>query len=133
MSETLSLPPALPAYEVRWHYDVYLWEISEEGHGWIATDCDIAFSGSRDMTRLGKDFEAWVKILRGYNDAHDIGEEYSDLSEFDWDSFNASGLVLAKRLSALLGPQRSIQYSKCILDEDSDALVWMFGNAPKSE
>jgi hypothetical protein len=76
------------------------------------------------LARLDEDFEVWVEVLNAYNDAHNIGEEYSELSGFDWDSFNAAGLVLAKRLSGLLEPQRHIQYSKCILDKDRHALVW---------
>lgn len=76
------------------------------------------------MTQLDENFVAWVEVLNAYKDAHDIGEEYSDLSGFDWDNFNAAGPVLAKRLSDLLGLQRHIQYSKCILDQDRHALVW---------
>ena len=118
------LSPALPKYEVRWHFDVYLWQMSEAGHGWIATDCAVEFGDSRDMIQMDEAFEAWGKILVDYEAAHDTGGEFADLSGFDWDSFNVAGLALAKRLKRLLGPQHHIQYSKSIHDIERHALVW---------
>ena len=94
-----------PSHDVRWHHcDVYLWEINDGGHGWLATDCCSAFGGSRDMIRLDEDFEAWAEILCAYEREHDTGGEYADLSGFDWDDFNAKGLALARRLKRELGP-----------------------------
>ncbi len=77
------------------------------------------------MVRLDEDFEAWGQVFLDYEAAHDTGGEFADLSGFDWDSFNATGLVLAKRLKGLLGPQRHVQYSKSIHDADRHALVWV--------
>lgn len=115
----------LPTYEVRWHFDVFLWEMSDAGHGWIATECATEFGGSRDLVRLDEDFEAWGQVFLDYGAAHDTGGEFTDLSGFDWDSFNATGLELAKRLKGLLGQRRHIQYSKSIHDADRHALVWV--------
>ncbi|MDB2439573.1 hypothetical protein N9W89_12750 [Hellea sp.] len=115
-----------PAHDVRWHYcDVYLWEIDNSGSGWVATNCCTAFGGSRDMIRLDEDFEAWAEILCAYERKHDTGGEFADLSGFNWDSFNSKGLVLAKRLKRELGPDYHIQYSKCILDKEPHAQVWV--------
>lgn len=114
-----------PSHDVRWHHcDVYLWEINDGGHGWLATDCCSAFGGSRDMIRLDEDFEAWAEILCAYEREHDTGGEYADLSGFDWDDFNAKGLALARRLKRELGPDYHIQYSKSILDKEPHALMW---------
>ena len=116
--------PALPSYEVRWHFDVYLWEMSDAGHGWIATDCSAEFGGSQDMVRMDEEFEAWGQVYLKYEAAHDTGGEFADMSGFDWDSFNAKGVELAKNLKGLLGLQRHVQYSKSIHDPDRHALVW---------
>lgn len=117
--------PALPTYEVRWHFDVYLWDMCDSGHGWIATECATEFGGSRDMVRMDEAFEVWGKVFLDYEDAHDTGGEFADLSGFDWESFNAAGVELAKELKALLGSQRHVQYSKSIHDQDRHALVWV--------
>lgn len=93
-----------PSHDVRWHHrDVYLWEINNDGQGWLATDCCSAFGGSRDMIRLDEDFEAWAEILCAHERAHDTGGECADLSGFDWNDFNAKGLALAKRLNVSWG------------------------------
>ena len=75
----------------------WLWEDGKE------TSLDVAFPGNKDVQRLARRFDCWLKYLEDH-----WNPERS--SRFFWGRFHDEGVALARRLQALVVEEGVVRY-----------------------
>jgi len=75
----------------------WLWEDGKE------TSLDVAFPGNKEVQRLARKFDYWLKYLKGH-----WSPEKS--SRFFWGRFHEEGVALARRLQALVVEEGVVSY-----------------------
>ena len=75
----------------------WLWENGKE------TSLDVAFPGNKEVQRLARKFEYWLKYLEDH-----WSPERS--SRFFWGRFHDEGVALARRLQALVVEEGVVRY-----------------------
>ena len=75
----------------------WLWEDGKE------TSLEVAFPGNKEVQRLARKFDYWLKFLTEHWDA-------SQSQRFFWGRFHDEGVALARRLQALLVTEAVVRY-----------------------
>ncbi len=75
----------------------WLWEEGKE------TSLETAFPGNKEVQRLARKFDYWLKFLREHWDS-------GKSQRFFWSRFHEEGVELARRLQALLLEEAVVRY-----------------------
>jgi|GEM_PF-3561883 len=84
----------------------WLWEDGKE------TSLETAFPGNKEVQRLARKFDYWLKFLREHWDP-------SKSQRFFWSRFHEEGVELARRLQALLLEEAVVRYWRPVQDPRS--------------
>ncbi len=111
-----------PCLKVQWDWgDAYLWL---KNHGGGSVCLEHEYPNAKWAKKLDKDLLHWWDILAAYEHEHQTNGEFADLTNFDWQAFNAKGIALAKRLKQNLGDEAHVEYASSVLANWAHKTLW---------